>query len=69
MKQKNPKCLFSLKFDKSVSSAYYSPLTGNHLLLTSLDDRLRCEQACVCTWIVALMCVLFDCLHMHMEQG
>ena len=51
MKQKNPECLFDFKFGKSVSSAYYSPLTGNRLVLTSLDDRLRCEGAHVYTWV------------------
>ena len=45
MAHKKPKCLFSWKFEKSVSSAYYSPLTGNRLLLTSMDDRLRCEHS------------------------
>lgn len=48
MVHKKPKCLFSWKFEKSVSSAYYSPLTGNRLLLTSMDDRLRCEHSRRC---------------------
>ena len=30
-----------MKFFKSVSSAYYSPLSGKYLVTTSLDNRIR----------------------------
>jgi WD40 repeat protein len=30
---------------KSVSSAYFSPVTGNYILSTSMDDKIRYDIA------------------------
>ncbi|XP_064634938.1 WD repeat-containing protein 76-like [Lineus longissimus] len=41
IKNKNPKPLLTFPCGRAVSSAHFSPVTGQSLLITSLDDRLR----------------------------
>lgn len=36
--------LLRLAHGKGVNAAYWSPITGNHLLSTCNDDRLRCYE-------------------------
>ena len=39
--KKNPKPLETLVHSKSVNSAYFSPVTGQSIVTTSMDDRIR----------------------------
>ena len=38
---KNPKPVVTMSQSRTVNSAYFSPLTGNHVLTTGMDDFYR----------------------------
>ncbi|XP_060590790.1 WD repeat-containing protein 76-like [Ruditapes philippinarum] len=41
LKPKKSKALCELAFGKNINSAYFSPVTGKHILATSINDKLR----------------------------